>query len=179
MVSVSDLWVTHLGLVPYEEGLALQENLRERRRADELQDMLLVLEHPPVYTLGKRTQPADLPLGEDWYRARGIDVCETDRGGRVTYHGPGQLVAYPIMSIDRVADFVHTMEQAIVDALGDEGIEAEVREAPFTGVWTGEEPNAARTIRSGAISPASGQAAPRSRPSGCGCPAGSPPTGWP
>ena len=150
LVSVSDLWVTHLGLVPYGEGLALQDELRERRRAGELPDLLLVLEHPPVYTLGKRTEPTDLPLGENWYRARGIDVCPTDRGGRVTYHGPGQLVAYPIMAIDRVADFVHTMEQAIVDALGDEGIDAEVRETPLTG---------------------SGPVTPRSRPLGYGCPA--------
>jgi lipoate-protein ligase B len=147
LVSVSDLWVTQLGLVPYEEALALQEDLRERRRAGDIPDLLLVLEHPPVYTLGKRTEPSDLPLGEDWYRARGIDVCPTDRGGRVTYHGPGQLVAYPIMAIDRVADFVHTMERAIVDALDDEGIEAEVRETPFTGVWAGEAKIASIGVR--------------------------------
>jgi lipoate-protein ligase B len=132
---VADLWVAQLGTVPYRDGVALQERLRARRQAGELPDLLLVLEHPPVYTKGKRTEPADLPMGEDWYRAQGIDVCETDRGGRVTYHGPGQLVAYPIMAVERVADFVHTMEKAIVAALGDEGIEAEVRATPFTGVW--------------------------------------------
>jgi lipoate-protein ligase B len=74
-------------------------------------------------------------MGEDWYRSQGIDVCDTDRGGRVTYHGPGQLVAYPIMAVERVRDFVNTMETAIVRALGDEGIDAEVRDTPFTGVW--------------------------------------------
>ena len=94
-----------------------------------------MLEHPPVYTKGRRTEPADLPMGEDWYRAQGIEVCDTDRGGRVTYHGPGQLVGYPIMAVERVADFVHTMERAMVAALADEGIEAEVRETPYTGVW--------------------------------------------
>ena len=83
-------------------------------------------------------EPGDLPMGDDWYRAQGIEVCETDRGGRVTYHGPGQLVAYPIMAVERVADFVHTMEQAIVAALADEGLVAEPRETPFTGVWAGE-----------------------------------------
>jgi len=127
--------VAQLGTVPYRDGVDLQETLRERRQAGELPDLLLVLEHPPVYTKGRRTDPADLPMGDDWYRERGIEVCDTDRGGRVTYHGPGQLVAYPIMAVDRVADFVHTMERAIVAALADEGIAAEVRETPFTGVW--------------------------------------------
>jgi lipoyl(octanoyl) transferase len=132
---VAELWVAQLGTVPYRDGVALQETLRARRQSGELPDLLLVLEHPPVYTKGKRTEPGDLPMGEDWYRSQGIDVCDTDRGGRVTYHGPGQLVAYPIMAVERVRDFVNTMETAIVRALGDEGIDAEVRDTPFTGVW--------------------------------------------
>ena len=106
-----------------------------------------MLEHPPVYTKGRRTEPADLPMGEDWYRAQGIEVCDTDRGGRVTYHGPGQLVAYPIMAVERVADFVHTMEGAIVSALADEGIAAEVRATPFTGVWAGDAKIASIGVR--------------------------------
>jgi lipoate-protein ligase B len=134
---VAELWVAQLGTIPYGEGVELQTRLRERRQAGEAPDLLLVLEHPPVYTKGKRATPADLPMGEDWYRSQGIEVCETDRGGRVTYHGPGQLVAYPIMAIERVADFVHTMEGAIVAALADEGIESQVRDAPHTGVWAG------------------------------------------
>jgi lipoate-protein ligase B len=144
---VADLWVAQLGTIAYEEGVELQERVRERRQAEEIPDALLVLEHPPVYTKGKRTTPADLPMGEEWYRARGIDVCDTDRGGRVTYHGPGQLVAYPIMAIERVADFVHTMETAIVAALADEGIEARVRGAPFTGVWAGDSKIASIGVR--------------------------------
>ena len=147
LLPVRDLWVAQLGTIPYRDGVELQERLRERRQAAEIPDLLLVLEHPPVYTKGKRTTAGDLPMGEDWYRERGIDVCETDRGGRVTYHGPGQLVAYPIMAIDRVADFVHTMEGAIVAALGDEGIEAEVREAPHTGVWAGDSKIASIGVR--------------------------------
>jgi lipoate-protein ligase B len=147
LVLVADLWVAQLGTIPYRDGVELQGRLRERRQADEIPDLLLVLEHPPVYTKGKRTTPADLPLGEDWYRERGIDVCETDRGGRVTYHGPGQLVAYPIMAIERVADFVHTMEDAIVAALADEGIEAQVRDAPHTGVWAGDSKIASIGVR--------------------------------
>lgn len=133
-----ELWVAQLGSIDYSEAFALQRTLRDRRAAGELPDLLLVLEHPPVYTKGRRSGPGDLPMGEDWYRMQGIDVCETDRGGRVTYHGPGQLVAYPIMAVDRVADFVHSMEDAIVGALADEGVVAEPRDTPFTGVWTGE-----------------------------------------
>ena len=144
---MAELWVAQLGTIPYEEAVRLQETLRERRQAGALPDVLLVLEHPPVYTKGRRTEPGDLPMGEDWYRAQGIEVCDTDRGGRVTYHGPGQLVAYPIMAVERVADFVHTMEGAIVSALTDEGIAAEVRETPFTGVWAGDSKIASIGVR--------------------------------
>jgi lipoate-protein ligase B len=144
---MAELWVAHLGLISYEEGFELQRRLRESRARSELPDMLLVLEHPPVYTKGKRTEPADLPMGEEWYERQGIEVCETDRGGRVTYHGPGQLVAYPIMGVERVADFVHAMEDAIVAALADEGLAAEVRETPYTGVWVGDAKIASIGVR--------------------------------
>jgi lipoate-protein ligase B len=132
-----ELWVAHLGRVPYRESVALQERLRARRQAGELPDALLLLEHPPVYTKGRRTEAADLPMGEDWYRLQGIEVEETDRGGRVTYHGPGQLVGYPIMEVRDVPGYVRTMEGAIVAALAEEGIAAEVREG-LTGVWAGD-----------------------------------------
>ena len=132
-----ELWVCNLGRVPYPEAVALQERLRAARQAGELEDVLLTLEHPPVYTRGRRTEAGDLPMGEDWYRAQGIEVCDSDRGGRVTYHGPGQLVGYPIMGVERVADYVNAMERAIVAALADEGIEARIREG-LTGVWAGE-----------------------------------------
>jgi lipoate-protein ligase B len=134
---MSELWVAHLGRVPDREGVALQEVIRERRQRDEIPDALLVLEHPPVYTKGRRSEPADLPMGEDWYRLQGIEVEESDRGGRVTYHGPGQLVAYPIMRIDDVPAYVGRIERAVITALADEGIEARVREG-LTGVWAGE-----------------------------------------
>ena len=130
-----ELWVTHLGPVPYADAFELQRKLHERRVGGELPDLLLVLEHPPVYTRGKRTEPGDLPMGDAWYGERGIEIEDSDRGGRVTYHGPGQLVAYPIMAVERVADFVHAMEGAIVAALADEGVVAEPRATPFTGVW--------------------------------------------
>jgi lipoyl(octanoyl) transferase len=135
---VHELWVAQMGVVPYGDAVALQERLRERRLADEIPDALLVLEHPPVYTRGRRTEPGDLPFGDDWYRERGIEVFDADRGGRVTYHGPGQLVAYPIARIDRVRSYVEALERAMVAALADEGVAAEARSTPFTGVWCGD-----------------------------------------
>jgi lipoyl(octanoyl) transferase len=134
-----DLLVCELGTVEYREALALQERLRDARAREETPDTLLLLEHPPVYTRGRRSGPGELPMGEDWYLAQGIDVVDTDRGGKITYHGPGQLVGYPIMGVTDVLEFVRGMERAIVAALGDEGIAARARpdEGPdFTGVWT-------------------------------------------
>ena len=136
-----ELLVCNLGTVPYREALALQECLRARRQAGELADALLLLEHPPVYTRGRRSDARDLPLGEGLYRAKGIEVVDTDRGGRITYHGPGQLVGYPIMAIADIGCFLRTMEDAIIDALAAEGVSARSRHAEgidYTGVWVRE-----------------------------------------
>jgi lipoate-protein ligase B len=133
----SELWVTTLGQVPYRDAFAMQERLRDARQADAIPDTLLLLEHPPIYTKGRRAQPSDLPMGEEWYLSQGIDVADSDRGGQVTYHGPGQLVGYPIMRVREVPAYVHTMEAAMIAALADEGIEAEVRDG-LTGVWAGD-----------------------------------------
>jgi lipoyl(octanoyl) transferase len=133
--------VCHLGTVEYAEALALQERIRVARQLDELPDVLLTLEHWPVYTRGRRSGAGELPMGEDWYRMQGIDIVETDRGGKVTYHGPGQLVGYPIVRIDDVVAYVRTLERALVAALGEEGLSARARpeDGPdFTGVWAGE-----------------------------------------
>ena len=130
----SELWVAQLGRLPYTEALALQQELRARRQAGEIPDTLLLLEHPPVYTRGRRTLPSDLPMGESWYLTQGIDVQEVDRGGRVTYHGPGQLVGYPIMQIGDVVEYLRTMERGLIAALGDEQVEAQIRDG-LTGVW--------------------------------------------
>jgi lipoyl(octanoyl) transferase len=132
-----ELWVCHLGEVDYAAATALQEDLRARRQRDELPDLLLLLEHPPVYTRGRRSDPSELPMGEDWYRMQGIDVVASDRGGKLTYHGPGQLVGYPIMRIEDVVAYLRTMEDAIAAALADEGVEAGPRDG-LTGVWVGE-----------------------------------------
>jgi lipoate-protein ligase B len=135
---VSDLLVCHLGRVPYEEGVEIQERLRSRVQEGELGEVLLLLEHDPVYTLGRRSEPGDLGLGEDWCRAQGIDVVKTQRGGKLTYHGPGQLVGYPIMRVGDVPAFVAAMEGAIVEALGEAGVTARPRShegREWTGVW--------------------------------------------
>jgi lipoyl(octanoyl) transferase len=133
-----ELWVCHLGVVPYLDAVAMQERVREQRQAGELPDALLLLEHPPVYTRGRRSGAEDLPLGEGFYRAKGIDVIDTDRGGRLTYHGPGQLVGYPIMAIDDVHRYLRTMEDAIVATLAELGVQARSRHdegIDYTGVW--------------------------------------------
>jgi lipoyl(octanoyl) transferase len=136
-----ELLVCQLGLVPYTDGIAIQETLRARRQSGEVPDTLLLLEHPPVYTRGRRSADGELPLGEDFYRAQGIDVIDTDRGGRVTYHGPGQLVGYPIMQIDDVGRYLRTMERAILAALAEEGVRGRSRHEEgidYTGVWVKE-----------------------------------------
>jgi len=135
---MGDLLVCHLGRVPYADGLEFQERLRSRVQAGDLGEVLLLLEHEPVYTLGRRSDASDLPMGEDWCRAQGIDVVKTPRGGKLTYHGPGQLVGYPIMRVGDVPAFVTDMERAIVDALGETGVQARARSSEgrdYTGVW--------------------------------------------
>jgi lipoyl(octanoyl) transferase len=133
----ADLRVCHLGLVDYRAALDLQVRLRDARQAGEVPDTLLLLEHPPVYTRGRRSEPGELPMGEAWYRMQGIEIVPTDRGGKLTYHGPGQLVGYPIMRISDVVAYLRTMERAIVASLSDVGVEGGPRDG-LTGVWVGE-----------------------------------------
>jgi lipoate-protein ligase B len=133
-----ELWVCHLGLIPYREAVEIQEQLRSRRQAGELPDMLLLLEHPPVYTAGRRAGADELPFPQAFYEQRGIEVHQTDRGGRITYHGPGQLVGYPIMAVSDVIEHLRTIESAIVAALGEAGVRARgrIEDGPdYTGVW--------------------------------------------
>ncbi len=139
--SSDELWVCNLGTVGYRDAFVVQERIRTRRQAGELPDTLLLLEHPPVYTYGRRSDARELPLGEDFYRGKGIEVIATDRGGRVTYHGPGQLVGYPIMHTSDVGRHLRAIEGAIVAALAQAGIRARSRreQGPdYTGVWVAE-----------------------------------------
>jgi lipoyl(octanoyl) transferase len=141
MTSSPELWVAQLGEVGYEEALALQEEVRTARQAGRIPDVLLLLEHPRVYTRGRRSAPGELSMGEDFYRAQAIEIVEVNRGGKITYHGPGQLVGYPIVAVDDVVEYVRTLERALVAALAQEGVSARARveDGPdYTGVWVQE-----------------------------------------
>jgi lipoyl(octanoyl) transferase len=125
-------------MVEYLEALALQERIRAARQRDELPDVMLLLEHPPVYTRGRRSGSGELPMGEDWYRMQGFEIVQTDRGGKLTYHGPGQLVGYPIVRVDDVIAYLRKLESGLVAALAEEGVAARgrVEDGPdYTGVW--------------------------------------------
>jgi lipoyl(octanoyl) transferase len=137
----SELWVCNLGQIDYRAALELQEQLRAARQQELIPDTLLLLEHPRVYTRGRRSEPGELTMGEAFYAAQGIEIIETKRGGKVTYHGPGQLVGYPIVRVDDVVAYVRRLELALVAALREEGIFARARpeDGPdYTGVWVDE-----------------------------------------
>lgn len=133
------LRVWHAGRVPYRQALAWQEQLLTERPANS-PDQLLLLEHSPVVTLGRGANRAHLLWSPEELAARGIDVVTTARGGDVTYHGPGQLVGYPLVDLDRYGRDVHAylrrLEEVLVRTLADFGLRAE-RCASRTGVWVG------------------------------------------
>lgn len=134
------LRVEDLGLRSYGEVLEIQRDLRRRRIAGELEDdVLLLVEHPPVVTLGRGTQASSLPLPPAELERRGLEVAEVERGGDVTLHAPGQLVGYPILDLRRHREDLHwylrSLEDVLIQALGTLGIEAG-RNPGRTGVWT-------------------------------------------
>jgi len=135
-----------LGLVEYGEAFRLQRAVAAARETGTLPDILITLEHPPVLTLGRRANQANIIAPEEWLRREGVSVYQSTRGGDVTYHGPGQLVGYPILAIRSLglgaADYVHSLERAIIDLLSRYGIEG--RQDPhYIGVWVGDEKVAA------------------------------------
>jgi lipoyl(octanoyl) transferase len=144
------LSVRRLGVVPYDEALALQRSLVEERRAGRVGDTLLLLQHPHVITLGVRGGRSHILAGADVLAARGVQIHETGRGGDVTYHGPGQIVGYPIVDLnpDRrdVHRYVRDIEEVLIRTAADYGIDAE-RVAGLTGVWVGREKLAAIGVR--------------------------------
>jgi lipoyl(octanoyl) transferase len=146
------LEVRRLGLMAYEEALALQRELVEERRANRIPDLLLLLEHPPVITLGVRSEVsrANVVATSERLAELGIAVHETGRGGDVTYHGPGQLVGYPILDLrpDRcdVHKYVRDLEEVMIRTCGDYGVSAR-RIAGLTGTWVGAEKIGAIGIR--------------------------------
>jgi len=131
------------GTVPYRDAWDMQLRLAERRGAGEIPDVLMLLEHPPVYSRGRRTKPEELPMGAEWYERQGIEVIDTDRGGLVTYHGPGQLVAYPIVDLaplgNDVHEYVRGLERVMIGSLADHGVGAQTIKG-LTGVWTDGPP---------------------------------------
>jgi lipoyl(octanoyl) transferase len=139
-----EILVVRCGLVSYEEARVAQRWLEEARQEDEVPDVLMLLEHNPVYTRGRRSTDDELPMKAEWYEMQGIEVRDTDRGGRVTYHGPGQLVAYPIVSLKPYGDDVHAyvrrLERVAIESLAAHGVAAGTIDG-LTGVWTeGEMP---------------------------------------
>jgi lipoyl(octanoyl) transferase len=139
-VAAGKLEVRDLGLLPYAEAMALQDSLVESRLKDEIPDTLLLLEHPPVITLGRRATLDDVYLSQENLTARGIAMERTTRGGLVTYHGPGQLVGYPIVRLRQrnlsVPCYVRALELAIISALADSGIQDAHIDPDHIGVWT-------------------------------------------
>ena len=146
------LVVQRAGLMPYEAALALQADLVAARKADTIPDTLMLLQHPPVITLGvKVRQSRDHVLATDQdLEARGIALFESGRGGDVTYHGPGQLVGYPILDLkpDRMDAhrYVRDLEEVLIGVCADFGVAA-ARTPGLTGVWVGEEKVAAIGVR--------------------------------
>jgi lipoyl(octanoyl) transferase len=141
--------VRRLGLVGYEDGWALQRRLADSRRAGRSPDTLVLLEHPHTYTIGRSGTRDHVYLTDAALAARGITCLAVDRGGDVTYHGPGQLVGYPIIDLGPnpdVSRYLRNLEGCLIDVLGDFGIRAG-RLAGYTGVWLGDRKVAAIGVK--------------------------------
>jgi lipoate-protein ligase B len=148
---VRELAVERLGTVPYAEGLELQMKAVEARRADAAPDRLLLLEHPPVITLGRSARREHLRVSPDVLNARGITLHEISRGGDVTYHGPGQLVGYPILDLAARGEadlhrYLRSLEAVLVEALTTLGVSS--RTLPgYTGVFALAGPECGQRLR--------------------------------
>jgi lipoyl(octanoyl) transferase len=144
------LRVRRLGRVPYDRGLEIQERLVAERQAGAIPDQLLLLEHDPVFTLGRNARSENVLFPAELLRERGFDVHETGRGGDVTYHGPGQVVGYPILDLspDRrdVHRYVRDLEEVMIRACASYGVAAS-RIAGLTGAWVGREKIGAIGVR--------------------------------
>jgi lipoyl(octanoyl) transferase len=141
----------YLSRIAYAEALALQQSLHESRKRGEVSDNLLLLEHPHVITLGRAANRANILADEQMRAAKNVAVFETGRGGDVTYHGPGQLVGYPIINLapdaQDVRRYVRNIQEVLVRTARDFGVEAEPRGGDLVGVWVGNEKLAAIGIR--------------------------------
>jgi len=145
------LHLIELGTVPYRDAWALQQRLVAQRAEGRIGDTVLLVEHPPVFTLGRRATEEHVLLDAGQRAAQGIDLVAVDRGGDVTYHGPGQLVVYPVLRLAgsrHVVDFVRALEQVAVEALARLGVTGTCREG-LTGVWVGRDKLVAIGVRVG------------------------------
>lgn len=135
-----ELWTVPLGQLGYVEALELQRSLARDRISGAIpQDLLLLVEHPPVVTLGRSSKQKHLVASPEFLQSKGVELFEVERGGDVTFHGPGQLVGYPIIDLKRHRQDLHwylrKIEEALINSLGDYGIPGE-RNTAYTGVWT-------------------------------------------
>jgi len=130
-----------LGLIPYAEAYALQKRVVAARKLSGIEDVLLFCEHPHVITQGRNGKKEHMLAGENVLRQKGVEFFETSRGGDVTYHGPGQIVTYPILNLGAIRRdvvwYVRMLEEAMIRATAEFGIEAK-RESGKTGIWVGE-----------------------------------------
>lgn len=143
-----EITICNLGKISYDEALKLQYKIVEARQQNIIGNVLLLLEHPPVLTKGTRTDAANIYLSEKELDKLGMSVYEVNRGGDVTYHGPGQIVGYPIVQLkdfdEGIRWFIHTLETALISVLKENfNIDAYPRKDKFTGVWVGDKKIAA------------------------------------
>jgi lipoyl(octanoyl) transferase len=141
--------VRRLGLVPYRQTWAMQHELANERRAGRIPDTVVLLQHPHTYTIGRSGTRDHVFLTENELAARGITCLEVDRGGDVTYHGPGQLVGYPILDLGQTPDvgrYLRLLEGSLIDVLADFGVSAD-RVSGYTGVWIGNRKIAAIGVK--------------------------------
>ncbi|WP_255570409.1 lipoyl(octanoyl) transferase LipB [Cohnella sp. CFH 77786] len=140
-------WLSRIG---YQEAWDLQKRLVREIDRGERSDTLLLLEHPPTYTIGSDRHPEHLLLGPEELERRGISVFQIDRGGDITYHGPGQLVGYPLLYLDAIGldlhQYLRNLEEAIIGLLGEFGLSGG-RKSAYTGVWVGDEKVAAIGVK--------------------------------
>ena len=141
-----EAWILNLDTVPYEEAFDLQKRLVEMRSQGAINDTLILLEHPPVFTVTRKATLKNVLASPDELKEKGISLCQTNRGGDITYHGPGQLVGYPIMNLKDYGKDLHkyirAIEEMIIKVLMDYGISAQ-RDKAHPGVWVGNEKIAA------------------------------------
>jgi len=149
-IELAALHARDLGVIGYAEAMTFQDSLVEARLRDEIPDTLLLLEHPPVITLGRRGSLSDVYVSEEQLRRRGIALERTSRGGLVTYHGPGQLVGYPIIRLPDPVDvvaYVRRMEGILIDVCTEIGVPNATRVAGRSGVWVpGDESGPDRKV---------------------------------